>query len=411
METVLPKALKYESPLSLINCTKTEKAFTPSNGTVFTPAGNNVMRISIPAAQFFLNTSQSYLKYSLINQTVDAQAQPAAVFATGFCPFSAIRVYCGSVLLEEINSYNLLANRLVQLQSHSYSSTRMTIMAGMPDQDDLAEPQEIDAGATRTYTIPLISAVFGVNKFIPLPLMANGLDLEFVLAPAVECLQQAAAGGANNYTINNARLMCEAVTFSPEIVGMLKSALQEAGSLSIPMQSFLTRESSITAGADDLSIPIQVSARSVRGFLHAMRLQAQRILTDGGYAWASTGEPLAEYSYMIDGTVTPSQPIVGLEDTFNNTLQVVDKITNYQGGSALLADVYNETCHVFGYNTEVVSCDSGVRSGVDLSRSLNPVVRLRCANQAGFVASYLTTYVLCDSELVISADGGVFTRY
>lgn len=162
---MLPKTLKYGSKVESAVARSTRINIAPQNGTSSYGYGDTII-INIPTRNnLVLASTESYLKFNvkITNGTADNVFRWDSCGAHGI--IQRIRIFSGSNLLEDIDSYGLLAKMLYDLQlptDNTYG--KQNILAGTR-----ADYVLTTAGAIAGATTVSVSAVnsgdrFGVNN-------------------------------------------------------------------------------------------------------------------------------------------------------------------------------------------------------------------------------------------------------
>lgn len=114
----IPNSLNYHDipkPLPP-NTIKRSVVIRPSNNSSFTD--NAIIQLDSNTARgYFLDPGSMYIRYNL--SCTSTQASGTAFLRGGTpytMPFSLLQVFCGSQLVENIQSYNLLTNMLINLK-------------------------------------------------------------------------------------------------------------------------------------------------------------------------------------------------------------------------------------------------------------------------------------------------------
>ena len=109
MASVLPREIAYGKQNSLPpNTNQINQVIAPANGTSFTERG--MIDFQLPASGFVVPSSM-YLRYRMKFTQANATAKMRACPA--FTPFVKSEILIGSTSAEQISSYNMIANMLV----------------------------------------------------------------------------------------------------------------------------------------------------------------------------------------------------------------------------------------------------------------------------------------------------------
>lgn len=407
MNEVVPYNAVYDFPSQATRSTKRTIKMSPKNQMASYVSGS-VIRFEFPASGY-LNPNTTYLAFN-------ARARPGALTSgnsttNGFAfqnniasIFSRVRVLYGSLVLEDIQDYNILQRMFTEiLCTHGQSGSKRGIMQGIAPLsqmdsvatagDDLVRPQfkfdrlnyhSLEAGdgaggatsigtTVRRYAIPINTGVFQQKRLLPLKFMSSQLQIEFTLADAVDC-QHFVIGTGDNTPTNPTSSSTEVGL--PEIIAELlefdaefdRAVFQGLGrGLAIPFQSWHLTSYNI-APSLSYQLNIQESSRSVRYALAAITDDNNRVLTrDAHYFvdslrneyWGHTTAALCpprgdvrgynntaieSFQWRLGGVYYPSQPVpcFGGTASIDNPAQSID--TNYADPPV---EAYNEVMKIF----------------------------------------------------------------
>ncbi len=406
MNEVVPYNAVYDFPSQATRSTKRTIKMSPKNQMASYVSGG-VIRFEFPASGY-LNPNTTYLAFN-------ARARPGTFTAgdttsTGFSfqnniasIFSRVRVLYGSLVLEDIQDYNILQRMFTEiLCTHGQSGSQRGIIQGIAPlavnetvasaPSGLARQQykydrlnyhsvEADGGAggatsigttVRRYAIPINTGVFQQKRLLPLKFMSSQLQIEFTLADAVDC-QQFIIGTGGSPSIPTTSVTEVGL---PEIIAELlefdaefdRAVFQGLGrGLAIPFQSWHLTSYNV-APSLSYQLNIQESSRSVRYALAAITDDNNRILgrdahlfvdsLRNDYATLTTAAllpaqgnvrgfsntALESFQWRLGGVYYPSQPVpcYGGTTSNNNPAQSID--TNYADPPV---EAYNEVMKIF----------------------------------------------------------------
>ena len=257
---VLPSSVRYSqiTPLAVEGKALQKKMLPISSG----PYTNNnpVCRINISSGSEFLDTQNSYLKFTLTN----SDAQTCQVDSSGHSLIKRIRIVArsGGPDIEVLLNYNQLAGMLSDLQAsadhrqsiHGYLSgygnggnltaltTTNSILAdglvnhitGVISDEAKALINPLNYGCnedkitqnnSRTFLINLVSVLGNLSqKYIPL-FLTGDLLLELEFDPTALVYGTAPAGGSQVMSISSVEYVAHCVEFGGDIVDKLRSAV------------------------------------------------------------------------------------------------------------------------------------------------------------------------------------------
>eukprot|EP01045_Picozoa_sp_COSAG04_P019255 COSAG04_NODE_1855_length_5385_cov_4.796443_1_plen_371_part_10 len=141
-----------------------------------------------------------------------------------------------------------------------------------------------------TYNIPIISAFFNIDKYFPLLLTEQGLDLYFYLEQPLNIGVHAAREATADYSITDVRYVAHEVNLDDAFVNQMKASMQATGGV-LSLSSTTYRYNNIT-GAQSLadtgseSLNISCRVKSLKGML--VRPQASCLNNSGSRFCIST---------------------------------------------------------------------------------------------------------------------------
>lgn len=296
---VLPSSVRYSqiTPLAVEGKALQKKMLPISSG----PYTNNnpVCRINISSGSEFLDTQNSYLKFTLTN----SDAQTCQVDSSGHSLIKRIRIVArsGGPDIEVLLNYNQLAGMLSDLQAsadhrqsiHGYLSgygnggnltaltTTNSILAdglvnhitGVISDEAKALINPLNYGCnedkitqnnSRTFLINLVSVLGNLSqKYIPL-FLTGDLLLELEFDPTALVYGTAPAGGSQVMSISSVEYVAHCVEFGGDIVDKLRSAVMSNG-LYIHLSQFRNYSTNVVAGMNN--VMLQERLKSVRALL------------------------------------------------------------------------------------------------------------------------------------------------
>lgn len=371
MNEVVPYNASYQFPSQATRSTKRTVKVTPKNNASSYLSGSTI-RFEFPASGY-LNPSNTYLSFNC-RAKINSGAFLAGTTGVQFgglefqqniaSIFRRVRVLYGSLVLEDIQDYNILQRLFTDCLSKSggsYSDTGMfqgigrsnrigaSTNTGYHLRDTLTQDRHnyhsLETGATptevgtcvRRYSIPINTGVFQQKRLLPLKFMSSQLQIEFELADAVDSqIWVIGTGGtptiptAAQTEVGLAELTCELLEFDAEFDSAVFTGLSNG--LAIPFQSWHVTSQNIQPGTNFM-INIQESSRSVRYALAAITDDAFRVLSKDAHKFlngleatqadakadttdSSNNTPavtmrsmMDSYQWRLGGTYYPSQPV------------------------------------------------------------------------------------------------------
>lgn len=377
MNEVVPYNAVYDFPSQATRSTKRTIKITPKNAASSYVSGSTI-RFEFPASGY-LNPTTTYLSFNARAQIVSGSFTAGTSNDRGGFAFQQniasifrrVRVLYGSLVLEDIQDYNILQRMFTEVLLPSgfaqgkvgmYQGIGNLSNTGQAQQTTIASPaismwqndrlnyhsieaedntNVTDVGRTvRRYAIAMNTGVFQQKRLLPLKFMSSQLQIEFEIAPAVDCqIWYLGVGGTPTIPTD-----CRVEVGLPEIVAELlefdsefdRAVFEGLGrGLAIPFQSWHMNSFNISPGIYQ-QVNIQESSRSVRYALAGLTDDNQRTLTRdahlffGGFsydvsekettnaatmnylygsAWVNNTSPIESFQWRLGGVYYPSQPV------------------------------------------------------------------------------------------------------
>jgi len=344
MERVLPKTIDYTDVLPLaVESKSRRRTFFPTNGQTFRDSTNNIVRIDI-SADALLDTQHSYLRFTTTFNTRGAGID----FAGGHSFIRRLRVEQSGTILEDIQNYNKLMGGIVlpcqcgedyvkerSITEHTkapgsceegtilngFDAAAINITAVGADADDALGVRsmlsatggnnnildQVAAGNSLDFCIPLTSGIFNNEKLIPLMLMSAPLTIEIELAPRVQACVSA-VDNTGTYDWSNVRYIANLVEVGQDVAQQLRMVQEMSGGvLTLAGQTYRHFSGETSAGAESvINIPARVkSMKSI--FFYSKGSGADVFNT---YSVGNGGTmDLAEYQLKIGSVVYPPTPV------------------------------------------------------------------------------------------------------
>ena len=462
-----PKTLRYEQDAGLpvaIEARSNRRSFYPSNGNIFSPTGTNVLRMNLNSNSF-LDFSHSYLQFTLRNTSGHRlQTDMGVPF------FSRLQIMSGGQELEDIVEWSRLYSTLLCAQGSVAGANEQSLTSQGKDTDYIADDDEwttanatdaelnaamdrrnpnvhkpvpaaaavvstgtIQDGESVTYNVPIMSGIFNIEKYFPLLLTDQGLDLYFTLNPALEI--GIWDGAAATYEINSAKYVAHEVNLDDSFVNQMKASMQATGGL-LSLSSTTYRYYQLqgaTTTQEDHNISCRV--KSLKGMI--VRPQRNDLQNDRTKFAISSSTPcgINEVQFRIGSVLYPQESIKFSNENKGELFQEIRKcfgtIGSHNHGSLLNnATVHQEADETVGaggatfgtgatkrqhfmiaYDFETFA-KSATESGINVSDRALPVTltlkKTGVANQMQ-VARY-DVWAMCDCIIYIDLMGKISTR-
>lgn len=468
--SVAPNAINYGNQLPLgIEAKSQRRLFFPATGDTYTSTGNNIIRISLNY-DGMLDTHQSYLKFDIENTTNVAAAAGRNTYDLGQPQIARLVVSSGGVVLEDIQNYNHLVGGI--LAPCQYGSGNMN--EAMTNAQCFASPFVATAGGNNTaqgggkvgvllYEDPanaavadrtafnsknvisvgaanklsmcykLYSGLLDNEKYLPLVLMNNGLDIEIHLATGEEAAVSDNAGNNPTYTISNVRYVAHLIDLQRDFYDMLRQTQQASGGvIQIAGQTFRSFTSPLDNAAGTYAVNIPVRARSIKSvfFKASNSVATNAVYSLSGAANLFAGANGGEYHLQIGATKYPptaiqvktdvgankSEPYFELMKSFGKLGSTIHENLLYASNYLPLAD-----CGLaaragangdgvipfapFGIDLETFRAE--IENGIDTSSRALPMTLHLTKGVSGATAHNLFIYCMIDTLFFVNMDGSV----
>jgi len=439
MDVVAPNSVNYGDQLPLgIEAKSNRRLFFPSTGDSYASNGTNIIRITLNADSM-LDTSQSYLKFDLKN-TTDTDA---VSFDLGQPVISRLVISSGGVVLEDIQHYNHLVGGILAPAQYGAGqfNTDMLNRNALDEQNQAGVGfgsqlkysgiggsanknngrNSVGQGDTISCCYKLYSGLLDNDKYLPLVLMNNGIDIEIHLAGPNEAGCSAGAHDVN-FEITSVRYVAHLVELQRDFYDMLRMTQQNSGGvLQIAGQSFRNFTgtlSSTATGEQNINVPVR--ARSIKSiFFKSSRAAGQQNFTLS----AGSSMSLTQYQVKIGATNYPPtavqvneatnkiEPYLELEKSFgklgstihSNLLGNANYLIDHSGGGAK-----DGVVPFAPYGLDLESFRAEIENGVDTSsRALPMTLSLTLGTDGVQVANTVFVYALIDTLFFVNMDGSV----
>ena len=413
---VVPYSAQYSFPNQSTRQSKRTVKLTPKNNAARYRSGTTI-RFEFPASGY-MNPNNTYLAFNARAIITGNSFSPGTGTnnpSGGFefqnniqSIFRRVRVLYGSLVLEDIQDYNLIQRIFTELVMPAGSTTSTTLMSQgigpsqwennntTPSNNIIAgkgygrlgitrsnyhTQQPTESGATlptsvgevvRRYAVPINTGLFQQKNLIPLKYMASQLQLEIELAEGVDCMTWVRSGGTSPVIPSTAEVevaLPEIVTELLEFDSEFDAAIYDllGNGLPIHFTSWHTTTQTIP-GTGFAQLNIQESSRSVKYALAVLLDDTARSLVydshrfyaglntkniaggaivtaDVPWQLTDTRALLENYQWRLGGTYYPSQPIPVYGATSNGTLPSLVSDANYADPPV---EAYQEVAKVFG---------------------------------------------------------------
>lgn len=469
--SVAPNAINYGNQLPLgIEAKSQRRLFFPATGDIYNDTGSNIIRISLNY-DGMLDTHLSYLKFDLENTSaVGAGAGVGRLTRDlGQPEISRLVVSSGGVVLEDIQNYNHLVGGVLapcQYGTGNVAEAQMNrqcfkqsaridaafaqsalngglggavsgsvkvyneplVNAANANADGAAVTASngqnaMAFGETQTFTYKLHSGLLDNDKYLPLVLMNNGLDIEIHLAQGVDIGVSDQGTNTIAYRITNVRYVAHLIDLQRDFYDMLRQTQQASGGvIQIAGQTFRNFTAPMAAavtGPQTLNVPVR--ARSIKSVLFKASIAAPtaRIFNLSG----ASNLTISEYNLQIGATKYPptaiaanqisnkSEPYFELMKSFGKLGSTIHGNllgnTNYLIYPDPSSNAPNEAIGFSPYGIDLETFRAEIENGIDTSSRALPMSLQ--FNKVGTSVVDTTVFIWCliDTLFFVNMDGSV----
>ena len=464
-----PNAVNYSNQLPLgIEAKSQRRLFFPTTGDSYSGDGSSIIRISLNY-DGMLDTSLSYLKFDFKNTTTDGGTNNGvAIRDLGQPEIARLVVSSGGVVLEDIQNYNqLVGSILTPCQANAgviagevsnYNAFAGAIVGANTANDTKASEVVVPVngaqrgacayetgvktggranavagsnsiGIAKDTTISvcykLVSGLLDNEKYLPLVLMNNGLDIEIHLESGVR-LGCCADDTPIVYEISNVRYVAHLIDLQRDFYDMLRMTQQQSGGvIQIAGQTYRHFSNSVPKTSQALnSYNIPVRARSIKSIFF---VGAPAVAGNQRFDLSSTSRmALHEYQVQIGATKYPPTAIktnglTNMSESYNELMKSFGKLgstihdnlltgVNYIAKDDITTFTQGTFMNFSPYGIDLETFRAEIENGVDTSSRALPMTLLLTYDGAGTSAGAdltLHTYALIDALFFVNMDGSV----
>ena len=370
-----PKTLRYERDGGLpvaIEAKSNRRTYVPANGSDFRPG--QTIRITLNS-QSFLDFSHSYLQFKFTNDSAGARTLGLDMG----CPFfSRLQIMSGGQELEDIGEYSRLYSILESVQGsrlnadehslteHEVFAPNAAAVTNAMVTDATADGAGVSAqinaavdganpythaavgsvanGASRVFNVPLVSAIFNIEKYFPLLLTQQGIDVYLTLNPAIAIGHW--SGAPTQYKISDVKYVAHEVHLDDNFTNQMKMSIQSTGGVlslaSTTYRHYLANQTGANPVTATHNISTQV--KSLKGLI--VRPQNNALNNDENYFPVSSGQSMAikEIQFKVGSIQFPQEAIQFNADNpgemFNEIRKCFGTIGSYNHGTTLNAATF-----------------------------------------------------------------------
>ena len=273
---VVPNSAKFQQgglPVSMDSRRRTI-SISPQTGTgVYSPTGNNVIRIPLTSSIGFLDCSTSYLRFRVRNknESIDL-AKPCRMDQNCMSWVSKLEILSNTgSSIETIQDYNLLVNLLHKATSPD--DYRSSVGRFIDNQGDECERQAaMIRGSGKVYCSGFDGSGIlngSSNRLLPLQFLQGPMVIELTLAPFNDCFVGVGASGKTpEYELDNVEFICDAISMGQDYLAVFGEQLATNG-IDMSFSSYRSHHTSLHAGQQ--TIQISQNSKSCKGVYTIIR--------------------------------------------------------------------------------------------------------------------------------------------
>ena len=273
----------------------------PVNGITFAPGGT--IQVDLPAnlAGTYIDMSQCYLKFKVVNSAAAAFNLDRAG-AYGF--IRRLQISQAGAQISDLDRMNVLAAAMID--SDSSFEWRGSSGKTLVGTETSLRGERVEQGDSRTYCLPLILNPLSQttpHRMIPLFSLAS-LSLRFTMEDVATSVISTA--GVPVISFEDVELVSMLTELSPGAQAMVDSAT--GGRYDILATSWAYSGGNLSAGVTSSTTNLGFSYSSLERVVFAFRPQASQVLAR--YSLGNRAvESLSEYNLLINSQQYPAQPI------------------------------------------------------------------------------------------------------
>lgn len=271
-----------------------------SNGLTFAPGGTIQFDLPANLAGTYIDFSQCYLKFKVVNSAAAAFTLDRAA-AYGF--IRRLQIQTAGSQISDLDRFGALAAAMIdQDTSLEWRGSHGKTLIGT---ETTLRGEYVAQNEERTYCLPIILnplAQTTPHRMIPC-FSLSALTLRWTMADIAEAVFSA---GNPVVTFSDVEMVCMLTELSPGAQAMVDSAT--GGRYDILATSWAYSGSTLAAGVTSSTSNLGFSFSSLERVVFALRPQASQI--QGAYSLGNRATAnLSEYNLLINSQQYPAQPI------------------------------------------------------------------------------------------------------
>jgi hypothetical protein len=315
---------------------------TANSGTGPFPANPTPITFNLPTSQSrstFLDTSQTTASFRLTLTTttaITASAYTLVLNGSAQSFFDMLSVYSQGAVLEQIQSYNLLSNFLVnntmngmdKMNAGSISMGTEAYSSGQTTLYDNGTELSVAFGTAGTYyfnfTVPLLSGVVGIlntsQKLLPVGTLGTDSALQLVMQLASTlpistfCTGVTVQPVISAITLDNFLINAHYVDIGSSSYDMLSQTLQD-GKFFIKSTTYLNSNFAVPSGSSGtFQIPAAIRAQSLKSLFFYFSQNSNALAVSPNQNYDAICPALISASAIIGSDRKPQRPMNPLQN-------------------------------------------------------------------------------------------------
>lgn len=394
----------------------------PQTGTEYSSQGNRVVRIVLPSTGF-LDTQNSYFQFEFNNDSpskegVTGDAFPIGGAHTGIASLlQRVRILVGGSVVEDVNTYNLVANMLQRCGRASYpvgqEANLLTFAEGYSRGTETALYNKYRKSYYQFMHKPL-NGVLNNLKYLPLAYIGE-MTIELTLEDPQTLYHDTRTNATKpdnptySYSIRNFSYQCDILQFDQEYVQGFESSMLSRG-INIPFETFTHYKSTVNSLGD---VVINHRGRNVKNLWTFLRSSANMV--GGGPSFRSDRCGLGSWQLRIGAFMKPLLPVrcgdaLQVESfiEFLKTLTGFNRVDNgdidINAGNWGTSEPSTNSFFAIGVDLER---EGQIASGLDTASEATPIT-LSLTNDGAVTppqgaVTHIDTFVHAGANLIISS--------
>lgn len=360
---IVPFTAQYAFPSQATRSSKTVSKITPREGGIYRPG--NIIRIDLPS-QGYLNAINSTLAFTVrayLNS--GAYADPSTknwgLQNNVQSMFRRVRILYGSLVLEDIQDYNILVRMLTEVTvGDDYNNKLGRVAEGLGNwrerfRDNRSWIKADTAGVPseyRRFNVNLASGLLTSRKLIPLKWMASQLRIEIELAPPHTCFAFQTPTGSPSpawtYQVEDVAFLAEVIEFDQTYDAAFYKGLQSGG---VPIQFASWRSYPFSSTGNSSQYVVAERARSIKA---AFAVQVSTVLngtSPTAAAWEADSHAfprggITEFQWRVGSRYFPAQAVKAdgfAAEAYIELQKALNILGNYEVGGQIIPYTFGST--------------------------------------------------------------------